>query len=235
LAIPERSGPIPADANATRDPPSLALDEAQDGGSRVVLGARAVLLRGFARERAPALIAAIGAIAGVSPFRHMVTPGGWEMSVAMTNCGAAGWVTDRTGYRYDPIDPATGRPWPAMPETFAGLAAEAAAEAGFPGFRTDACLVNRYAPGARLSLHQDRNERDFEQPIVSVSLGLPAIFLWGGKARSDKVRRVALLHGDVVVWGGPDRLTFHGVHALAEGEHPLTGTFRFNLTFRRAL
>ncbi len=165
----------------------------------------------------------------------MVTPGGWEMSVAMTNCGDVGWVTDRAGYRYDAVDPATGLPWPAMPRMFADLAAEAAGVAGFNGFRADACLVNRYAPGARLSLHQDRNERDFDQPIVSVSLGLPAVFLWGGRTRADGVRRIPLLHGDVVVWGGPDRLTFHGVHTLAEGEHALTGACRFNLTFRRAL
>ena len=217
------------------DPHSLALDEASPIASRVALGARTVLLRGFAWERAPELVATIGAIAAVSPFRHMVTPGGWAMSVALTNCGQVGWVTDRTGYRYDPIDPATGRSWPAMPWTFADMAAEAAAAAGFSGFCPDSCLVNRYAPGARLSLHQDRNERDFDQPIVSVSLGLPAIFLWGGKTRTDKVRRIPLSHGDVVVWGGPDRLTFHGVHALAEGEHRLTGAYRFNFTFRRAL
>ncbi|HXQ42280.1 MAG TPA: DNA oxidative demethylase AlkB [Candidatus Udaeobacter sp.] len=213
----------------------LALDEVTDAGQRVALGPRAFLLRGLARERAPELVAAIGVIAEVSPFRHMQTPGGWEMSVAMTNCGKAGWVTDRKGYRYDEIDPATGRPWPAMPQAFADLAAEAAEAAGFGGFRPDACLVNRYAPGARLSLHQDRDERDFDQPIVSASLGLPAIFLWGGKTRSDKARRIPLAHGDVVVWGGPDRLRFHGVHSLAEGEHPLTGACRFNLTIRRAL
>ncbi len=213
----------------------LALDEPQGGSPRASLGPRAVLLRVLARGRAPELIAAIDTITAVSPFRRMVTPGGWEMSVALTNCGRVGWVTDRTGYRYDAIDPATGRPWPEMPQAFADLAGEAAAAAGFKGFRPDACLVNRYAPGARLSLHQDRNVRDFDQPIVSVSLGLPAIFLWGGKARADKVRRVPLIHGDVVVWGGPDRLRFHGVHSLAEGEHPLTGSCRFNLTFRRAL
>ncbi len=203
--------------------------------ARIVLGPRAVLLRGFARERAPELIATIDVIAAASPFRQMVTPGGWQMSVAMTNCGRAGWVTDRTGYRYDAIDPATGHPWPAMPQIFTDLAVEAAAATGFDGFSPDACLVNRYAPGARLSLHQDRNERDFGQPIVSVSLGLPAIFLWGGEARADKPRRIPLTHGDVVVWGGPDRLRFHGVHPLVEGEHPLTGAYRFNFTFRRAL
>jgi alkylated DNA repair protein (DNA oxidative demethylase) len=213
----------------------LALDESQGGDRRVALGPRASLLRGLACERASELVAAIATIAAVSPFRHMVTPGGWEMSVALTNCGQVGWVTDRTGYRYDAIDPATGRPWPAMPQAFADLAAEAAEAAGFGRFHPDACLVNRYAPGARLSLHQDRNERDFDQPIVSVSLGLPAIFLWGGKARADRVRRIPLIHGDVVVWGGPDRLRFHGVHSLADGEHKVTGACRFNFTFRRAL
>ena len=213
----------------------LALDEVQDSVACVALGPRATLLRGFARERAPALIAAIGTIAAVSPFRHMVSPGGWAMSVALTNCGQVGWVTDRTGYRYDPIDPLSGQPWPEMPPALGDLAAGAAAAAGFRGFRPDACLVNRYAPGARLSLHQDCNERDFDQPIVSLSLGVPAIFLWGGKTRADRVQRIPLVHGDVMVWGGPDRLTFHGVHSLAEGEHPLTGAYRFNFTFRRAL
>jgi DNA oxidative demethylase len=213
----------------------LALDEPQHALRRVALGPCAVLLRRFAHENAPDLIAAIGAIAEASPFRHMVTPGGWTMSVAMTNCGQVGWVTDRTGYRYDAIDPATGRRWPPMPRICAQLAAEAAAAAGFGEFRADACLVNRYVPRARLSLHQDRNEQDFGQPIVSVSLGLPAIFLWGGIARAERVRRVPLMHGDVVVWGGADRLRFHGVHAVAEGEHTLTGACRFNITFRRAL
>src|SRR5580704_10639705 len=194
----------------------FAFDTAPHGAPRVVLGPRAALLRGFALGRASDLVANIGAIAAVSSFRHMVVPGGCKMSVALTNCGQVGWVTDRTGYRYDTIDPATGRPWPEMPQVFADLAGEADAAAGFEGFRPDACLVNRYAPGARLSLHQDRNERDFEQPIVSVSLGLPAIFLWGGKTRTEKARRIPLSHGDVMVWGGEDRLTFHGVHALAE-------------------
>src|ERR1700694_195615 len=163
-----------------RDSLPLALDEARSGAARVALGARAVLLNGFARERSPGLIAAIDATAAISPFRHMVTPGGWEMSVALTNCGQFGWVTDRSGYRYDPIDPATGRPWPATPKAFAYLAAEAAGAAGFDGFRPDACLVNRYAPGARLSLHQDRNEYDLLAPVVSVSLGRPVVVLCGG-------------------------------------------------------
>lgn len=212
-------------------PETLPLDEP---AGRVVLGKRGVVLRGFVRDRAADLIAAIGTITAISPFRHMVTPGGWKMSVALTNCGQYGWVTDRTGYRYDPIDPATGRPWPAMPDAFMDVAVSAAEAAGFDGFRPDACLVNQYVPGARLSAHQDRNECDFDQPIVSASLGLPAIFLWGGMKRTDPVRRVALLHGDVVVWGGPDRLRFHGVNTLAEGDHPMTGARRINFTFRRA-
>ena len=164
----------------------------------------------------------------------MVTPGGYTMSVAMTNCGHLGWVTDRRGYRYDPIDPATGKPWPPLPASFHALATRAAAAGGFAGFEPDACLVNRYEPGTRLSMHQDRNERDFSAPIVSVSLGLPAVFLFGGARRQDRPRRVRLESGDVVVWGGPARLTFHGVAPLADGEHPLTGRHRINLTFRRA-
>jgi alkylated DNA repair protein (DNA oxidative demethylase) len=216
------------------DVQSLALDAPASAGDRVALGPSAVLLRGLALDSAPALIAAIERLATVSPFRHMVTPGGWEMSVALTNCGALGWVTDRRGYRYDPIDPSTRRPWPAMPPPFVALAAEAAEAVGFANFRPDACLVNRYVPGARLSLHQDRNERDFDHPIVSVSLGLPAIFLWGGRTRAQRPRRVPLVHGDVVVWGGPDRLAFHGVNPLADGAHAMTGAVRYNLTFRRA-
>ena len=195
----------------------------------------ATLLAGFALGRAPALVSAVGAIAADAPFRHMVTPGGWPMSVAMTNCGEAGWVTDRRGYRYDAIDPNSVQPWPAMPAVFEDLALAAAEAAGFPGFRPDACLINRYEPGARLTLHQDRNELDFSAPIVSVSLGLPATFLWGGQVRADRPRRIGLRHGDVVVWGGPARMTFHGVDPLKDGEHPLTGAVRLNLTFRKAL
>jgi alkylated DNA repair protein (DNA oxidative demethylase) len=153
----------------------------------------------------------------------------------MTNCGAAGWVTDRRGYRYDPIDPVSGQPWPAMPPVFLQLASEAAAAAGFGDFSPDACLINRYEPGTRLSLHQDRNERDFNAPIVSVSLGLPAVFLFGGLQRSDRPRRVLLQHGDVAVWGGPARLNFHGVMPLKEGHHPMLGRCRVNLTLRKAL
>ncbi|MGE0717839.1 MAG: DNA oxidative demethylase AlkB [Alphaproteobacteria bacterium] len=195
----------------------------------------AVLLRGAALPFESALLAAVDAIAAVSPFRRMMTPGGYTMSVAMTNCGAAGWVTDRTGYRYGRIDPETGNAWPAMPVCFLDVAAAAAAEAGYPGFRPDACLVNRYEPGARLSLHQDRDERDFTQPIVSVSLGLPATFQFGGPERRDPVAKFALHHGDVAVWGGPSRLSHHGVAALKEGWHPMLGRRRINLTLRRAL
>lgn len=194
----------------------------------------AVLLRGFAQGIDRALLDALTEIASTAPFRHLVTPGGWPMSVAMTNCGPLGWVSDRTGYRYDPVDPESGRRWPAMPALFADLATRAAAAAGFAVFQPDACLMNRYAPGARLSLHQDRDEGRFDDPIVSVSLGLPAIFLWGGQTRADRPRRVPLVHGDVVVWGGPARMTFHGVQPLEAGCHPLTGNFRYNLTFRRA-
>jgi alkylated DNA repair protein (DNA oxidative demethylase) len=194
----------------------------------------AVLLRSLARPIERELIVALRAIAEAAPFRHMVTPGGYQMSVAMTNCGNAGWVTDRSGYRYDGIDPQSGKPWPEMPAVFRDLAGRAAAEAGFGGFLPDACLINRYQVGARMSLHQDKDERDFENPIVSVSLGLPAIFLFGGMKRADKPQRYRLQHGDIVVWGGPSRLFFHGIAPLADGQHALLGRQRINLTFRRA-
>ncbi len=202
---------------------------------RETMGEGAVLLRGKALPFEDELIAALAAIAERAPFRRMVTPGGFVMSVAMTNCGAAGWVTDRTGYRYDRNDPETGMPWPDMPGSFLRLAAEAAEEAGYRSFAPDACLINRYEPGARLSLHQDRNERDFANPIVSVSLGVPAIFQFGGLKRSDPVAKYPLRHGDVAVWGGPSRLRYHGVAALKDGRHPKLGRMRINLTLRRAL
>ena len=201
---------------------------------RQTIAEGAVLLRGRALLEETGLLAALEAVAAAAPFRHMVTPGGFSMSVAMTNCGAAGWVTDRGGYRYQSEDPLSGRPWPAMPETFFRLATQASAEAGFRGFAPDACLINRYEPGAKMSLHQDKDERDFGQPIVSVSLGLPATFQFGGLSRADKTVKVALEHGDVVAWGGPARLAYHGVLPLKEGEHPLLGRRRINLTFRRA-
>lgn len=206
-----------------------------EAAGRVDLAPGAVLLRGQALPVAADLLAAIEAVAAAAPFRRMVTPGGFAMSVAMTNCGSAGWVTDRRGYRYAPDDPQTGTPWPALPPVFLALADVAAAEAGFPGFLPDACLINRYEPGAKLSLHQDRDERDYRHPIVSVSLGLPAIFQFGGPKRADPVAKVALVHGDVVVWGGTARLHHHGVLILKDGAHPATGRARFNLTLRRAL
>ena len=204
------------------------------GSRQERLGPGAVVLRGFARSDETALLAALQDVIAQAPFRHMVTPGGFRMSVAMTNCGAFGWVTDPTGYRYDAVDPESGRNWPRMPESFLRLAQRAAAQAGFDGFVPDACLINRYEPGARLTLHQDRNERDFGAPIVSVSLGIPAVFVFGGSRRADRATRVPLAHGDVVVWGGPARLRYHGVLPLKAGHHPPLGAQRINLTFRKA-
>lgn len=204
-----------------------------DGG-RVSLGPGAVVLRAFALPDEEALLAGLSEVIAAAPPRHLITPGGFRMSVAMTNCGQLGWVSDRRGYRYDPVDPERDAPWPPMPEAFSRLAERAAAEASYPAFAPDACLVNRYDPGARLTLHQDKNERDLTQPIVSVSLGLPAIFLFGGDRRADKQQRVPLFHGDVVVWGGPTRLRYHGVHPLKPGHHPKLGPHRYNLTFRKA-
>lgn len=200
----------------------------------VPLAPGAVVLDGFARSFERPLVAALQQVVDVAPFRHMLTPGGRRMSVAMTNCGRVGWVSDRSGYRYDATDPDSGAQWPSMPDVFRNLAVQAAAKAGFEGFAPDACLINRYEPGARLSLHQDKDENDFDAPIVSVSLGLPAVFLFGGMRRADPPRRVPLAHGDVVVWGGPSRLRYHGVLPLEEGHHPLTGRYRINLTFRKA-
>jgi len=202
--------------------------------SNVQLGPRAVVLRGLALPDVDNIVRELDAIFAASPLRHMVTPGGFRMSVALTNCGTLGWTTDERGYRYTRLDPQTGQPWPALPKTFRQLALTAAGAAGFQGFEPDACLINRYQPGARMSLHQDKNERDFDAPIVSVSLGIPAIFLFGGLQRSDRAQRVALQHGDVAVWGGPDRLRYHGVAALKDNTHPLLGATRINLTFRRA-
>jgi DNA oxidative demethylase len=195
----------------------------------------AALLPGFATEEADALCAQLQQLLLTSPWRHMLTPGGQRMSVEMTNCGRVGWISDRAGYRYQSIDPQSGRQWPPMPAAWSKLATRAAAAAGFARFEADACLVNRYEPGARLSLHQDRNERDFGAPVVSVSLGLPALFLFGGMQREDPTRRIVLFHGDIVVWGGTQRLAFHGVQPIADGEHAATGRCRINLTFRRAL
>jgi DNA oxidative demethylase len=197
------------------------------------LGEAAVLLRAFATEDAPLLVEEVARITRSAPFRKLETRGGYPMSVAMTNCGRVGWVSDRTGYRYDPKDPQTGNTWPAMPEAFQKVAALAAAEAGFEGYDPDACLINHYVEGSRLGLHQDRDEKDPWAPIVSVSLGVPAVFLWGGKRRSDPIRRVKVENGDIAVWGGPARFTYHGVAPLKPGWHRLTGADRINLTFRR--
>jgi alkylated DNA repair protein (DNA oxidative demethylase) len=192
-------------------------------------------LHGFATTNAPLLLEEVARISRAAPFRHLVTPGGYTMSVAMTNCGRLGWVSDRSGYRYDPMDPDTGTPWPVMPTALLDIAEHAAAEAGFSNYDPDACLINRYVAGAKLSLHQDRDEKDAWAPIVSVSLGLPAIFMWGGKRRSDPVRRLRLENGDILVWGGPARFAYHGVAPLKDGQHPLTGNVRINLTFRKVV
>ncbi|WP_455425202.1 DNA oxidative demethylase AlkB [Dryocola sp. LX212] len=192
----------------------------------------AMILRRFARSQADELIAQIADVARRSPFRQMVTPGGYTMSVAMTNCGERGWTTDRYGYLYSPDDPLTGKRWPAMPQVFRALSDAASAAAGYPGFSPDACLINRYVPGAKLSLHQDKDEPNLQQPIVSVSLGLPAVFQFGGLKRNDPLQRVMLEHGDVVVWGGASRLFYHGILPLKPGQHAATGEVRYNLTFR---
>ena len=207
-------------------------DAAHGFPSREELAPGACILRGFALPCISALLAALESIAAQAPFRHLMTPGGFTMSVAMTNCGQLGWVSDRSGYRYAAADPQAGRPWPVMPPAFLSLAVAAAAAAGFDQFVPDACLINRYVPGARLTLHQDRNERDLAQPIVSVSIGVPATFLFGGLLRTDRQLRVGLVHGDVVVWGGASRLNFHGILPLKAAHHAAAGACRINLTFR---
>ncbi len=199
-----------------------------------VLPVGAVLLAGAAMSVETALLEALGEVIAGAPLRHMVTPGGHRMSVAMTNCGDLGWVSDHAGYRYATHDPVSGHSWPVMPAVFRTLAIDTASKAGYADFRPDACLINCYEPGARMSLHQDRNERDFNAPIVSVSLGLPVTFQFGGMRRTDPVRKLPLVHGDVLVWGGVSRLVFHGVLPLKDGSHPALGRVRMNLTFRVA-
>lgn len=206
-----------------------------DASGPVSLGPQSWLLPGFAAAEAEAVWRAILAVLDEAPLRGMITPGGRPMSVQTSSCGQVGWVSDRRGYRYAAQDPLSGKPWPAMPGILDTLARTAAQEAGFPAFRPDACLINRYLPGARMGLHQDRDERDFTAPIVSLSLGLPAVFLFGGAQRSDKAKRVPLRHGDVLVWGGVDRLRFHGILPVAPGCHPLLGEQRVNLTWRQAV
>jgi DNA oxidative demethylase len=212
--------------------PMLDLPDTRPSAERIANGA--YLLRGFALDYVTTLLAEIEQIETAAAFRQLETPGGFRMSVAMTNCGSLGWVSDRRGYRYTTHDPLSGQPWPPMPSVFSVLAEKAARAGGFEDFKPDACLVNRYVPGARLTLHQDKDENDFRAPIVSVSLGLPAVFLFGGNTRKDKQRRIPLQHGDVVVWGGPARLNHHGVLPLKDGHHHLLGRQRVNLTFRRA-
>lgn len=213
---------------------NLSLFPEESPPPRLAIGEAAFVLHGFALPYVDRVLSAIEAVLSESPFRHMVTPGGFTMSVALSNCGQFGWTTDRQGYRYTDIDPACSRPWPLMPSPLIELARAAASEAGFPAFTPDACLINQYVPGARMSLHQDKDERDLTAPIVSVSLGASAVFQFGGFLRSDKTQRIPLVHGDVVVWGGQDRLRFHGVLPLKDETHPILGARRINLTFRKA-
>ncbi|NIF17846.1 DNA oxidative demethylase AlkB [Pantoea sp. Cy-639] len=198
------------------------------------LASHTVLLPGFALPVVEQLLDGLRPVLRAAPWRHMQTPGGLRMAVALSNCGSLGWISDDHGYRYTPTDPLTGKPWPELPAALLELASAAAAAAGFPDFIADACLINHYLPGTRLSLHQDRDERDHGHPIVSVSLGLPAVFLLGGLQRADRTRRVPLSHGDVLVWGGEDRLRFHGVLPIKPGVHPRLGERRVNLTLRKA-
>jgi len=198
------------------------------------IGEQSWVLRGFALSCTERLLPALKSIIERAPLRHMMTPGGFSMSVATSSCGALGWITDRGGYRYSAEDPISHRPWPQMPDVFRELAQTAALQAGFCGFVPDSCLINRYIPGAKMSLHQDKDESSYTAPIVSLSLGLPATFLFGGFNRSDRSQRISLLHGDMVIWGGVDRLRYHGVLPIRHGRHPQLGEQRFNLTFRTA-
>ena len=220
------------DPHSTGD---LFSDEAlQQPARREQIGEQSCVLRGYALPWLERVLPELRAVLVQSPFRHMVTPGGYTMSAALSSCGALGWTTSPQGYRYSPLDPERQQPWPSMPAVLRELAINAASAAGFDGFAPDACLINRYVPGARMSLHQDKNERDYSAPVVSLSLGLPAVFLFGGHQRSDKTQKISLFHGDVAVWGGVDRLRFHGVLPIKEGAHPRMGPQRINLTFRTA-
>ncbi|MER2511210.1 MAG: DNA oxidative demethylase AlkB [Nitrosomonas ureae] len=210
-------------------PMDLFAEEKRD----IPLGDGAIVLGGFACPYETKILSALENVIALAPLRHMTTPAGYRMSVAMTSCGQFGWVAERTGYRYDAHDPESGKPWPSMPEVFMALAQSAAKKAGYNVFRPTACLINRYEPSAKLSLHQDKDELDLTVPIVSVSLGLPAIFLFGGVKRSDSIRKIPLVNGDIVVWGGASRLAYHGILPLRPGSHPLLGNQRINLTFRK--
>ncbi|AJZ95948.1 DNA oxidative demethylase AlkB [Pseudomonas simiae] len=212
----------------------FADDALQQPAGREQIGEQSYVLRGLALPWVERILPELRRVLAQSPFRQMVTPGGFTMSAALSSCGDLGWTTNTSGYRYSPVDPRSQQPWPQMPEVLRQLAVQAAAQAGFFDFAPDACLINRYVPGAKMSLHQDKNERRYSEPVVSISLGLPAIFLFGGHERSDKPRKVSLFHGDVVVWGGVDRLRFHGVMPIKDGVHPIMGPQRINLTFRTA-
>ena len=212
----------------------FAEDALQQPSGREQIGEQSYVLRGYALPWIERLLPELRHVLAQAPFRQMVTPGGFTMSAALTSCGELGWTTDASGYRYSHLDPRSQQPWPALPDALRELAVQAAADAGFADFAPDACLINRYVPGAKMSLHQDKNERDYGAPVVSVSLGLPAIFLFGGHTRSDKPQKISLFHGDVVVWGGVDRLRFHGVMPIKEGVHPVMGPQRINLTLRTA-
>lgn len=197
------------------------------------IGPGAVLMRGLGRADDVPLLQALESIIAQAPLRHPQTPGGYTMSIQSTRCGSVGWLSEPGGYRYATINPCTGQPWPPIPPCLMDFAIDAAAQAGYPGFVPDSCLINQYLPGNKLGLHQDRDERDLRAPVVSLSLGLPAVFLFGGLQRTGKTQRYRLAHGDVVVWGGPSRLAFHGVLPLAPGDHALLGQRRLNVTFRR--
>ena len=232
--VTQREGCVPKYAGKLMSTLPLFDLDTSSAGTETRLGRQALVLRGFALPYVEALWPALQAIITQAPFRHMITPGGQRMSVSLTNCGTLGWTSDPHGYRYTTFDPESSLPWPAMPAAFMQLAREAAERAGFADFTPDACLINRYRPGTRMSLHQDKNEHDFSAPIVSVSLGIPAVFLWGGHRRADRPERIALFHGDVTVWGGTDRLRFHGVAPIRDETHPTLGAERINFTFRRA-
>ncbi|THJ30850.1 DNA oxidative demethylase AlkB [Lampropedia aestuarii] len=201
---------------------------------RVALGPQAVVLRQKASPLAAELVARIEDVLQHSPLYQMATPGGKPLSVRTTSCGTHGWSSDPTGYSYVRHHPLTDQAWPEIPAAWSALATEAAQEAGFAQFAPDTCLINQYGLDSKMALHQDRSEQDLRQPVVSISLGMSALFLWGGMQRSDKPAHVLLHHGDMVVWGGVDRLRFHGIKHLTGAPHPQLGAMRYNLTLRRA-
>lgn len=200
----------------------------------VLLAEGAMVLRRFATPVVVALMEGVEAVVAQSPLRRLIVPNGRPMRIEMTNCGLVGWVNIDGRYRYSRVDPLTGRSWPGMPATFRRIAGAAASAAGYPDFQPAVCIINRYAVGADLQMHQDRDDTQDRQPVVSVSLGLPAIFHFGGQGRGEKPLTIPLDDGDVVVWGGASRMHRHGVAPVAPGVHPRTGAYRYNLTFRTA-